>query len=106
LNEEEQALKALTISSYSGDANGYLSAKQQAIKALKKMEEPMTKAEIQDLIESTRQMMNKSEPNTVDNVEARQKADQEYQEAIAKAAEKLNAAYAKTGINPVNYGNR
>ncbi|WFQ79519.1 hypothetical protein PXH59_18490 [Xenorhabdus sp. SF857] len=106
LDDEEKAFKAMTFSANNGDVNGYNQAKHHAVKALKKMEEPMTKAEIQALMENTRQMMNQSNPNTTDNVEARKQADQEYQEAIAKAAEKLSATYARTGINQTGYSNR
>ncbi|MCC8368266.1 hypothetical protein J8V57_18865 [Xenorhabdus sp. PB61.4] len=105
LDDEEKAFKAMTFSVNNGDANGYNQAKHHAVNALKKMEEPMTEDEIQSLIERTRQMMNESNPNTTDNEQARKQADQEYQEAIAKAAEKLRATYAKTGIRQADYGN-
>ncbi|CDH19361.1 hypothetical protein XBKQ1_2100027 [Xenorhabdus bovienii str. kraussei Quebec] len=45
------------------------------------MEEPKTEAE-----ERTRQTMNESNPNTPDNITARKKADEEYQNVVAKAA--------------------
>ncbi|MDC9591816.1 hypothetical protein PSI23_21680, partial [Xenorhabdus sp. XENO-10] len=106
LDDEEKAFKAMTFSVNNSDANGYNQARHHAVNALKKMKEPMTKDEIQNLVERTRQMMNESNPNTTDNVEARKQADQEYQEAIAKAAEKLSAAYAKTGITQPDYSHR
>ncbi|OTA13934.1 hypothetical protein Xvie_04114 [Xenorhabdus vietnamensis] len=106
LDDEDKAFKAMTFSVNNGDANGYNQARHHAVNALKKMKEPMTKDEIQNLVERTRQMMNESNPNTTDNVEARKQADQEYQEAIAKAAEKLSAAYAKTGITQPDYSHR
>ncbi|MDE9453795.1 hypothetical protein [Xenorhabdus bovienii] len=81
-------------------------ARHHAVKALKKMEEPKTEAEIQALIERTRQTMNESNPNTPDNITARKKADEEYQNVVAKAAEKLSAAYTKMGITQPDYSNR
>ncbi|CBJ83484.1 hypothetical protein XBJ2_2380002 [Xenorhabdus bovienii str. Jollieti] len=50
----------MTFAVNNNDANGYREAKDHAIKALKKMVEPMTEAEIQALIERTRQTMNES----------------------------------------------
>lgn len=97
LDEDEQALKALTVSSQRGDINGYMKAKQQAINALKKMEEPMTENEIKKMIENTRQMMNKANPHSVDNTEARKKADEAFEKSIMEAAEKRQRAYEKTG---------
>ncbi|CDH06950.1 hypothetical protein XBO1_250005 [Xenorhabdus bovienii str. oregonense] len=103
LDDEEKALKAMTFSINNNDTNGYHEARHHAVNALKKMEEPKTEAEIQALMERTRQMMNESNPDTVDNVETRKQADKDYQVAIAKAAEKLSAAYAKTGIKQTDY---
>ncbi|MEQ1968478.1 hypothetical protein ABLA30_16005 [Xenorhabdus nematophila] len=105
LDDEDKALKAMTFAVNNGDANGYNQARHHAVNALKKMKEPMTKDEVQALMEKTRQMMNESNPNTADNEQARKQADQEYQEAIAKAAEKLRAAYSRTGIRQTDYGN-
>ncbi|MDE9495515.1 hypothetical protein KKJ09_18470 [Xenorhabdus bovienii] len=106
LDDEEKALKAMTFAVNNNDANGYREAKDHAIKALKKMVEPMTEAEIQALIAHTRQTMNESNPNTPDNITARKKADEEYQDVVAKAGEKLKATYAKTGITQPDYSNR
>lgn len=98
LDDEERVIKALQVSSQHGDINGYMTARQQAVQALKKMEEPMTEDEVQKMIERTRQAMNKANPDTPDNTEARQKADEEYQRDMAKAAEKLRATYKETGV--------
>ncbi|MBT0412003.1 hypothetical protein [Morganella morganii] len=98
LDDEERVIKALQVSSQHGDINGYMTARQQAVQALKKMEEPMTEDEMQKMIERTRQAMNKANPDTPDNTEARQKADEEYQRDMAKAAEKLRATYKETGV--------
>ena len=98
LDDEERVIKALQVSSQHGDINGYMTARQQAVQALKKMEEPMTEDEVQKMIERTRQAMNASNPDTPDNTEARQKADEEYQRDMAKAAEKLRATYKETGV--------
>ncbi|MGJ0626908.1 hypothetical protein [Xenorhabdus bovienii] len=106
LDDEEKAFKAMTFAVNNGDANGYNQARHHAVNALKKMEEPKTEAEIQAMIEKTRQAMNESDPNTPDNITARKKADKEYQDVVAKAGEKLKATYAKTGITQQNYNNR
>ncbi|MEQ1968485.1 hypothetical protein ABLA30_16040 [Xenorhabdus nematophila] len=106
LDDEEKAFKAMTFSVNNGDANGYNQARHHAVNALKKMKEPMTKDEVQALMEKTRQMMNESNPNTPDNITVRKKADKEYQDVVAKAGEKLKATYAKTGITQQNYNNR
>ncbi|KER03317.1 hypothetical protein LGZ99_06060 [Photorhabdus temperata] len=71
LDDEDKAFKAMTFAVNNGDANGYNQARHHAVNALKKMEEPMTKDEVQDLVERNRQMMNESNPDTADNVEAR-----------------------------------
>ncbi|HFU0690331.1 TPA: hypothetical protein ACGRG7_001927 [Morganella morganii] len=99
LDDEERAVKALQVSSQRGDINGYMTARHQAVQALKKMEEPMTDDEVQKMIERTRLAMNKVNPNSTDNTEARQKADEEYQRDMAKAAEKLRSSYKETGVN-------
>ncbi|WP_051876030.1 hypothetical protein, partial [Xenorhabdus bovienii] len=106
LDDEEKAFKAMTFAVNNGDANGYNQARHHAVNALRKMEEPKTEAEIQAMIEKTRQAMNESDPNTPDNITARKKADKEYQDVVAKAGEKLKATYAKTGITQQNYNNR
>lgn len=99
LDDEERVTKALQVSSQHGDINGYMTARQQAVQALKKMEEPMTQEELKALIARTADMMNAANPNTADNAEARQKADEEYQRDMEKAAEKLKSAYKETGVN-------
>lgn len=99
LDDEERVIKALQVSSQHGDINGYMTARQQAVQALKKMEEPMTQEELKALIARTADMMNAANPNTADNAEARQKADEEYQRDMEKAAEKLKSAYKETGVN-------
>lgn len=99
LDADEQALKALTVSSQRGDINGYMKAKQQAVSALKKMEEPMTEDEVLNLVKNTRQMMNQMNPNTVDNSAARKKADEAFEKSMAEAAAKRQKAYEKLGAN-------
>ncbi|WP_413493055.1 hypothetical protein [Morganella psychrotolerans] len=99
LDDEERVRKAFQVSSQNGDINGYMTARHQAVQALKKMEEPLTQEELKTLIARTADMMNAANPNTTDNAEARQKADEEYQRDMAKAAEKLRATYKETGVN-------
>lgn len=99
LDDEERVRKAFQVSSQKGDINGYTTARHQAVQALKKMEEPLTQEELKTLIARTADMMNVANPNTTDNAEARQKADEEYQRDMAKAAEKLRATYKETGVN-------
>jgi hypothetical protein len=95
---EEQALTAQTYSIQNRDANGFQAARDQAIKALKKMEEPLTDDEIQDLTARTLDMQNASNPNTPDNLEARQKADEEYKQEVAQATARRNAQYRASGM--------
>ncbi|HCM62819.1 MAG TPA: hypothetical protein DIT05_09770 [Morganella sp. (in: Bacteria)] len=99
LDDEERVRKAFQVSAQNGDINGYTTARHQAVQALKKMEEPLTQEELKALIARTADMMNAANPNTTDNAEARQKADEEYQRDMEKAAEKLKSAYKETGID-------
>lgn len=99
LDDEERVRKAFQVSSQKGDINGYTTARHQAVQALKKMEEPLTQEELKALIARTADMMNAANPNTADNAEARQKADEEYQRDMEKAAEKLRATYKETGVD-------
>lgn len=99
LDDEERVRKAFQVSANKGDINGYMTARHQAVQALKKMEEPMTEAEVRELMRRTTDMINAANPNTADNTEARQKADEEYQRDMAKAAEKLKSAYKETGVH-------
>ncbi|WP_411703526.1 hypothetical protein [Edaphovirga cremea] len=94
---EEQALTAQTYSINNRDENGFHAARDRAIKALKKMEEPLTEDEIKDLTARTIEMKNASEPNTPDNVEARKKADEEYKQEVALATARRNDRYRASG---------
>ena len=97
LDDEERVSKALQVSANKGDINGYMTARHQAVQALKKMEEPMTEDEIKKVIENTRQLMNEITPNTVDNIAARKKADEEFEKSMVEAAAKRQKAYEKSG---------
>lgn len=97
-DDEEKVLTALTYSSVNGDANGYLAARQSAIKALDKMVEPMTEDENQALIERTTQIRNAADPNTPDNTEARKKAEEEFNQEVARAAARRNTQLRATGV--------
>lgn len=99
LDDEERVRKAFQVSAQNGDINGYMTARHQAVQALKKMEEPLTQEELKALIARTADIMNAANPNTADNAEARQKADEEYQRDMEKAAEKLKSAYKETGVD-------
>lgn len=97
LDDEERILKASMVSNQQRDVNGYSKALNQATKALKKMEEPMTEDEVLKLIKDSRQMMNEINPNTVDNTAARKKADEEFEKSMTQAAAKRQKAYEKLG---------
>ncbi|MEQ5221394.1 hypothetical protein ABN242_05000 [Providencia alcalifaciens] len=97
LDDEERVRKAFQVSANKGDINGYMTARHQAVQALKKMEEPMTEDEIKKVIKNTRQLMNEITPNTVDNIAARKKADEEFEKSMVEAAAKRQKAYEKSG---------
>ncbi|WP_053083847.1 hypothetical protein [Providencia rettgeri] len=97
LDDEERVRKAFQVSANKGDINGYMTARHQAVQALKKMEEPMTEDEVKKMIENTRQMMNEINPNTEDNIAARKKADEEFEKSMVEAAAKRQKAYEKSG---------
>lgn len=99
LDDEERVRKAFQVSANKGDINGYMTARHQAVQALKKMEEPMTEDEVKKMIENTRQMMNEINPNTEDNIAARKKADEEFEKSMVEAAAKRQKAYEKSGAN-------
>ncbi|MBA5601718.1 hypothetical protein H1224_11730 [Pectobacterium aroidearum] len=96
-DDEEKARTALTYSVQNGDKNGFSSARNAATKALKKMEEPLTDDEVQALAERSTQMINDSDPNSIDNLNARRKADEEYKETLAQAAARRNQQFRATG---------
>jgi len=97
-DEEEQAFTASSYSLNNSDKNGYRAARDRATKSLAKMVEPMTEDETQAMIARTTQMLNASDPDTPDNVDARRQADEEYKEAVAQAAAQRNAKFRATGV--------
>ncbi|WP_186378292.1 hypothetical protein [Yersinia massiliensis] len=97
-DDEEKAMTALTYSAGNADTNGYLAGRQKATKALAKMVEPMTEDEIQAMIERNTQVMNASDPNTPDNVEARKKAEEEFNQEMAHATARRNDRLRATGV--------
>ncbi|QDX98954.1 hypothetical protein EGD00_20735 [Pectobacterium carotovorum subsp. carotovorum] len=96
-DDEEKARTALTYSAHNGDKNGFNKARIGATKALKKMEEPLTDDELQTLAARSTQMINDSDPNSIDNLNARRKADEEYKETLAQAAARRNQQFRATG---------
>lgn len=96
-NDEEKARTALTYSAQNSDKNGYSAASISATKALKKMEEPLTEDELKALVERTTQLLNDSNPNTPDNVNARRQADEDYKQEVAQAMARRNDQYRATG---------
>lgn len=74
-DDEEKARSALTFSTQNRDANGYSAAQSSALKALKKMEEPLTEDEIKALASKASKMQNDYDPMSPQNVNARRKAD-------------------------------
>ncbi|PWC12957.1 hypothetical protein [Brenneria corticis] len=98
LDDSEKAFSAEQFALTRNDKNGYLTSRDRALKVLKSMEEPMTDDERDALIARTQQMMNASDPNTPDNVAARQKAADEYHEQMAKAIVHRNNQIRATGM--------
>ncbi|RYC38116.1 hypothetical protein [Pectobacterium zantedeschiae] len=96
-DDEEKARTALTYSAHNGDQNGFNKARIGATKALKKMEEPLTDDELQALAVRSTQIINNSDPNSIDNLNARRKADEEYKETLAQAAARRNQQFRATG---------
>ncbi|MDE8742837.1 hypothetical protein PZA20_13530 [Pectobacterium polaris] len=96
-DDEEKARTALTYSAHNGDQNGFNKARIGATKALKKMEEPLTDDELQALAVRSTQIINNSDPNSIDNLNARRKADEEYKDTLAQAAARRNQQFRATG---------
>lgn len=96
-SDEEKAQTALTYSVQNSDKNGYGAASISATKALKKMEEPLTEDEVKALAERTTQLLNDSNPNTADNVNARRQADEDYKQEVAQAMARRNDRIRATG---------
>lgn len=98
-DDEEKARTALTFSTQNRDANGYGAAQSSAIKALKKMEEPLTEDEVKALADIASKMQNDYDPMSPDNVRARRKADEEYREEVAQAAARRNDRIRASGVS-------
>ncbi|MHC5805571.1 hypothetical protein ACYT45_04940 [Klebsiella variicola] len=81
------------------DANGYSAAQSSALKALKKMEEPLTEDEIKALASKASKMQNDYDPMSPQNVNARRKADEEYREEVAQAAARRNDRIRASGVS-------
>jgi hypothetical protein len=93
-DDEEKARTALMFSTQNRDANGYIAAKSSALKALKKMEEPLTEDEVKALASKASKMQNDYDPMSPENVNARRKADEEYRR---KSRRLLHAAMIVSG---------
>lgn len=98
-DDEEKARTALMFSTQNRDANGYIAAKTSALKALKKMEEPLTEDEVKALANIASKMQNDYDPMSPDNVRARRKADEEYREEVAQAAARRNDRIRASGVS-------
>ncbi len=98
-DDEEKARSALTFSTQNRDANGYSAAQSSALKALKKMEEPLTEDEIKALASKASKMQNDYDPMSPQNVNARRKADEEYREEVAQAAARRNDRIRASGVS-------
>jgi hypothetical protein len=97
-DDEEKARTALTFSTQNRDANGY-SLPRVALKALKKMEEPLTEDEVKALASKASKMQNDYDPMSPQNVNARRKADEEYREEVAQAAARRNDRIRASGVS-------
>lgn len=95
---KEKVFSAQMHSTKNGDRNGYFQSVDRAVQTLKNMEEPLTKDEIAAVAEKTRRIMNISNPNTPDNVAARQQAEEQYREQMAQAIITRNNQLRATGI--------
>lgn len=98
-DDEEKARTALMFSTQNRDANGYSAAQSSAIKALKKMEEPLTEDEVKALANMTLKMQNEYDPMSPDNVNARRIADEEYREEVAQATARRNDRIRASGVS-------
>lgn len=98
-DDEEKARTALMFSTQNRDANGYIAAKTSALKTLKKMEEPLTEDEVKALASMASKMQNDYDPMSPENVRARRKADEEYQEEVAQAAARRNDRIRASGVS-------
>lgn len=95
-DDSERATTAQTYSLTHDDKNGYIAAKNRAVKALEKMVEPMTQEEHEDHVERMVSAYNAMNPDSVDNQAERKEADREYEEAVAKAAARRESRYMST----------
>jgi len=98
LDEDEKAHSAQQFSLQNADKNGYRLSRERAVKTLKSMEEPLTDDEKSAMIENLRQERNATDPNTPDNVAAREQAEDEYREQVAKAIVARNNQLRATGV--------
>lgn len=89
----------LTFSTKNRDANGYSAAQSSALKAQKKMEEPLTEEEIKALVSKVSKMQNNYDPMSPRNVNARRKADKEYREEVAQAAARRKDRIRASGVS-------
>lgn len=95
-DDSERATTAQTYSLTHDDKNGYIAAKNRALKALEKMVEPMTQEEHEDHVERMTSIYNAMNPDSADNQAERKEADREYEEAVAKAAARRESRYMST----------
>lgn len=98
MDDDEKAASAQQYALTNGDRNGYLASKDTAVSMLKKMEEPLTEDEIDAVQEKARLMRNAENPDTPDNVAARQLAEEVYQQQMAQAIVARNESIRATGV--------
>lgn len=63
------------------------------------MEEPLTKDEAEAIAARVTKVLNDQDPMPSENVNARRKADKEYQEEVAQAAARRNDRIRATGVS-------
>lgn len=97
-DDTERVSAAKMYAIQNGDQNGYFSSRDLAVESLEKMEEPFTDDEIDRLSEKTRLVRNASDPNTPDNVETRQAANESYYKTMASAIISRNNQIRATGV--------
>ncbi|EKC3536861.1 hypothetical protein OD632_000802 [Salmonella enterica] len=96
-DDQEKNATAFIWSTMNADKNGYIASREQALKALAKMVEPMTEKEYQESQAKLMTEYNAMNPDSPDNQEARRQAEEDYQREVAAAAARRNERIRATG---------
>lgn len=96
-DDQEKNATAFIWSTMNADKNGYIASREQALKALAKMVEPMTEKEYQESQAKLMTEYNAMNPDSPDNQEARRQAEEDYQREVAAATARRNERIRATG---------